>query len=848
MSAQSERAGLQTPLEWALKYASRGWRVLPLHTIRNGACSCGKDCGRHAGKHPLVRNGVKDATRDEVTIKQWFAKWPDANVGIATGRVSGLVVVDIDGPEGEKLLADFNAEFGPLPEDLSATTGKGRHLYFAYPPDAQSIKNIGNGKLDLRGDGGYVVAPPSRHASGRVYAWKHAKTLHEITTKLTEDLRNFVNQRSKVGAEEKARGKHVAKGARQKPAPRIEMPEHLIWLNELTDPKFNASSGISHSDPPRTPATIEWLRGLLKFNPVDLYDDWRNMGFALEDLAAHSPGRAWEEPARKLFDERAKETTRDNYNPASQAKLWENAGRYDGDKVTLASLIARAKNNGWKDDRTAIEAEWRAQHGDGQERRQEAQGQASASGNGHVKSLTAPLQTDLGNARRLVARHGAGIRFVHAWGKWVIWDGERWRVDDDGGIMRLAKDTIEAIFVEAANLSDGEKRDLRKHALKSQSVDRLRAMVKLAESELAVVLPADAFDANPLLLGVSNGVIDLRSGSFRPATREDYIVKRAGVAFDPKAQCPSWRKFLGDITDGDRELIAYLQRVVGYALTGLVREEVMFVLWGTGRNGKSTFRETLHALMGDYAIGSDAGLLVARRDAGGASPDVARLQGRRFVAINETSENDRLNESRVKFLTSNDKLTARKLYHEPCDFTPTHKTFMATNHKPLVQGADEGLWRRIHLLPFIVTIPVESVEKDFRERRLIPELPGILNWALEGLAAYLKDGLNPPACVVAATDEYRKDMDLIGQWIEERCDRDAHACTPTSALHADYEQWASGEIGWSISTLKFGRNLADRGFKGRKGTGGRRMVIGLKLKAVAGSNLVSLSERRAERR
>jgi putative DNA primase/helicase len=437
-------------------------------------------------------------------------------------------------------------------------------------------------------------------------------------------------------------------------------------------------------------------------------------------------------------------------------------------------------------------------------------------------------QTDLGNARRLVARHGANIRFVHTWGKWVIWDGERWRVDDDDEIIRLAKDTVEAILPEATKLSDPAT--LVKFALNSMKAERIKAMVKLAESEPEVVLPAKAFDADPLLLGVSNGVIDLRTGAFRPAQREDYVTRSAGVPFDATSKCPNWLSLLEVITNGDKELIAYVQRVVGYTLTGLVREEIVFVLWGDGRNGKSTFRETLHALMGDYAIVADAGLLVTRQTAGGASPDVARLHGRRLVAINETSENDRLNEARVKFLTSNDKLTARKLYQDYFDFSPTHKAFLTTNHKPIVQGTDEGIWRRIHLLPFAVTIPVEKVERDFRERRLMPELAGILSWALEGFAAYRREGLNPPASVLAATGDYREDMDLVGQWIDERCELDANACSPTSGLYNDYAKWASDEVGWIINKLRFGRDLAARGFKPKKGTGGRREVRGLRLK------------------
>jgi putative DNA primase/helicase len=187
--------------------------------------------------------------------------------------------------------------------------------------------------------------------------------------------------------------------------------------------------------------------------------------------------------------------------------------------------------------------------------------------------------------------------------------------------------------------------------------------------------------------------------------------------------------------------------------------------------------------------------------------------------------------ARFKYLTGNDTLTARHLYGEPFDFTPTHKTVLTTNHKPLVREAGLAMWRRLHLLRFTVTIPEEEVEEDFRERRLMPEMPGILNWAIEGLAAYRKEGLRPPASVRDATDEYRKDMDLIGQWIDERCDVDDAACTPTSELHADYERWALGEVKWSINSRRFGRDLADRGFKGHKGAKGLRMVCGLKLRA-----------------
>lgn len=442
------------------------------------------------------------------------------------------------------------------------------------------------------------------------------------------------------------------------------------------------------------------------------------------------------------------------------------------------------------------------------------------------------FHTDLGNARRFVSRHGKNIRFIPEWNKWIVWNGSRWEIDDDGAAMRLAKETVEAMYSEALGLANEQRRAaLLKRALKGQAEARLKAMVSLAESEAVVVLPANKLDADPWVLGVQNGVVELKTGRFRPAHREDLITKRANVAFDRKARCPNWRKFLDTVTAGDVSLQSYIQRVVGYALTGSVREEVLFVLHGTGNNGKSTFRETVHSLLGDYALAADAGLLIERKTPGGATPELARLRGRRLVSINETSENDHLNEARVKFITSQDKITARNLYQEFFDFDPSHKTFLTTNHKPIIRGTDIGIWRRIHLLPFNISIPPEKVEKDFRERRLMPELSGILNWALAGLAAYLKQGLNPPAPVRASTESYRQDMDVVGQWIAERCERDPNATVPTSLAYSDYSGWAADEVGWELKKLTFRRHLSDRNFPAEKGTHGQRMIRGLRLKS-----------------
>jgi len=433
-----------------------------------------------------------------------------------------------------------------------------------------------------------------------------------------------------------------------------------------------------------------------------------------------------------------------------------------------------------------------------------------------VKAASGEWMTDLGNARQLVRRHGADFRYVPLWDKWLAWrDGHWWR-DIDGAIVRAAKATAEEMLREAFLLEDPDARGkAMKHALDTQKASRLKGMIMLAESELPVILPVERIDCDPLLLGVANGVIDLRNQSFREARKEDYITKRAGVAHDPKARCPAWEAFLARIHSAPG-MVDYIQRCFGYVLTGQTGEEVAFILWGGGANGKSTLRETLFALMGDYAVASDAALLTAVRQAGQASaatPEVARLLGMRLVTINETSDGDVLNESRVKFITSHDKLNARGLYQDPFDFTPTHKTMLTTQHKPIIKGTDEGIWRRLQLWAFLHQFPEGERDINFRERVLIPEMAGILNWALKGLRSYQQCGLNPPEAVRAATSEYRKDMDLVGQWIGERCILDPGAQALSRDLHLNYKQWSEDEIGFSLSPKRFSQTLIERGFR-----------------------------------
>ena len=276
-----------------------------------------------------------------------------------------------------------------------------------------------------------------------------------------------------------------------------------------------------------------------------------------------------------------------------------------------------------------------------------------------------------------------------------------------------------------------------------------------------------------------------------------------------------------------------------YVLTGEVREEVLCALVGGGANGKSTFLMTLCDLMGDYAGKARSDLLVSEQGAkGAASPDVAALQGKRLVVVNETEDGCLLSEARVKDIVSNEPIAARRLYRDPFMFRPTHKTILATNHRSRVRGTDNGIWRRLALVPFNATVEEADKVPDFRERILKPELQGILNWAVRGCSNYVRDGLRQPSSVRQATAAYRAEMDTVSQWIDERTERDPTAATPLAALFVDYSTWAESERTPHLGKRRFGDELERQGFVADRATKGGRVRRGLKLKSILAARVV----------
>lgn len=439
---------------------------------------------------------------------------------------------------------------------------------------------------------------------------------------------------------------------------------------------------------------------------------------------------------------------------------------------------------------------------------------------------------DVGNARRFMSMYGDSVRYVKEHG-WYTYNGEQWEQDDAavGGKMIDALETV--IPAEAMSVSCVRARDkLVKWGRLSVNHSKLTAALKTSW-DLGLTTRMDAFDADPNLLSVSNGVFDLSSGDFRPNRKQDLITRKCSVEYHPDAWCPRWVEFLREIMLGDEETISYLQRAIGYSLTGNCSEQVMFLLWGSGANGKSVFLETLRVLLGSYATNTSTDLILldSRGDAASQSHLIARLKGARFVVGSEVPSGAKLNESRVKEMTGEDTLTARFLYRDAFDFKPQFKLWVRSNYRPDVNGRDQGIWRRLHTIPFEASIAPDKQDKKL-QKKLLDELPGILNWAILGYHDWREQGLAVPERVTAANNSYKKDMDVLGDWLDERCiDVERPGATRGATLLEDFLRWSehNGDLKNAPSPRQFGTWLRDRNYlRVKKSDGVHYLGIALK--------------------
>ena len=405
-------------------------------------------------------------------------------------------------------------------------------------------------------------------------------------------------------------------------------------------------------------------------------------------------------------------------------------------------------------------------------------------------ALAFPL-TDLGNAERLVAMHGDDIRHASGIG-WLVWDGRRFTHDDTGELLRRAKTTARAIYVDAANCDDDDERKrIAQWARASESEPRLRAMVSLAASEQCVVVRAAELDTDPFLLNVLNGTIDLRTGNLRPHDRGDLITKLAPVVYDSDARSDRWERFLARVTGEDHELLAFVQRLAGYTITGITDEEILAFLHGPGATGKTTAVEAIKATLGDYASTSDFETFLARRGDAGIRNDVARLAGARMVVSVEVEDGKRLAEGLIKQLTGGDKIAARFLHREYFEFEPQFTLWLVANARPRAHANDDALWRRILQVPFTEVIPQD--ERDPELKRALRTDPAdrsaILAWLVRGCLDWQRNGLDVPERVRSYTEEYRRENDPLAEWLADDCELGEEHWTPAAQLRGEYERW-----------------------------------------------------------
>jgi putative DNA primase/helicase len=440
-----------------------------------------------------------------------------------------------------------------------------------------------------------------------------------------------------------------------------------------------------------------------------------------------------------------------------------------------------------------------------------------------------PNLTDAGNAQRFATQHRAWIRYCYAWRAWLAWSSHCWQRDPGDRAMQLAKATAQSIYYEIGDTTTPEERkQIAKWAVLSESEPRLRAMLALAQSEPGIPVTPEQLDTDPWLLACENGTLELRTRTLRLHRREDLITKCIPVPYDPAASCPTFTRFMDRIFAGNGRLIAFVQRAIGYSLTGDTTEQALFIFWGTGSNGKTTLLNTAVTMLGGYALSTRPETFMVK--SGEAIPnDVAQLKGARLVIAVEAEAGHRLAESLIKQATGGDPLTARFMRAEFFSFTPTFKIFLATNHRPAIRGTDHAIWRRVRLIPFTITIPDDQQDRHLTDK-LRAEWPGILAWAVAGCLDWQQHGLGLPDEVRVATENYRVDMDVLGAFIRDKCVVGLGAQVAASDLYGAYKAWCDVSGEKVLAARTFGLHLRERGFTPIRAPHERRWR-GLRLRA-----------------
>lgn len=679
-----------TPFEAAIAYAKLGWAVFPV----------ARD------KTPLTPNGFKDATLNEKLIAQWWKKHPTAGIGIATGKLSGIVVLDVDLEKtgADSAMKSLISQFGSFPEDIVARTGGGGyHFYFKHPgedivvPNAQRL--FGLVGIDVRGDGGYVVAPPSGHQSGNFYEWGNGQSPLDSTLP--------------------------------------DCPEFLFLS--------------------RDPGTT--LR--LQFDTT-IPDGQRNSTLAAIAGLLRSLGMEEDTILRILIEQNE---TRCN-PPLEQAEV-----------ETIAHQISLYPPR---------------------------PNRSSSTRTGQVAfdELLRFDQSDVGYSSLFSFYFTGRIRYNFSQGSWLLWRNHFWETDDRQEIVEWVRILLRDYAHAVSQITDDDARvAAAKWYRQLCSKSRIDHALALASSLPGIASVHRDWDRDAELLATDSGVLNLRTGELRDGLPTDFISRRARLRYDAQATCPTWEAFLQDIFDGDQNVVTFVQRAIGYSLTGETAEQCLFLLVGRGSNGKSVFLSTLLKIIGDAGFSAPFSTFARTTGASTNTNDVAALANKRFVVASEVNEGTSLDEARLKSLTGGETVSARFLHQEFFQFEPVCKIWLGVNHLPRVHDDTDGFWRRVRKIDFPIQFRDDPAGKNERARdpfiadRLSAELPGILAWAVRGAVAWYQIGLPVPETVVESTAEFRRDSDPIADFLSECCSvEDPTVSTSGDRLYRAYLTWAGRKL------------------------------------------------------
>ncbi|WP_368488459.1 phage/plasmid primase, P4 family [Clostridium sp. BJN0013] len=435
--------------------------------------------------------------------------------------------------------------------------------------------------------------------------------------------------------------------------------------------------------------------------------------------------------------------------------------------------------------------------------------------------------SDVGNAERLITMYNKIIRYKpglkRSW--WFIWSGKYWQPDCVGKIEVLARSVIKSLQQQGKELpqsTEDIKKQVSKFVLRSENDNHIRAMINQARTEHNIVL--SEMNKDVYLLNLRNGTLNLKTGELQEHNRKDYITRLVNVDFKPGATCPNWVEFVDKIFMGNKELIEYIQKSIGYSMTGDANLQCFYILHGQGSNGKGTFMKAVMTILGDYSATLKGNSLMEKIGDEGARGDLAKLEGKYFVCVNELEERKCFDEALVKSLTSgaDEVVPVRRMYEEEFDLHPTFKLWMTTNKLPRIKGTDNGIWRRVRKIPFEYNFENDP-EKDehFFENKLMPEMSGILNWALEGCLKWQKEGMKVPDDVKYAIDDYKNEMDPVQRFIDDECIVSETCKVKISELYTCYTDWSHENKEYVLSTIKLSKRLVEKGFKKERNKHGR---------------------------